>query len=392
MRLLLVSNLFPDQTEPWRGLDNATLISALMSEQPGLHVRVLALRPRLLPGALRLKPRLVDEWARPEYLPVPYLPKAGGMNHVLASLTLRRWAASHFKQEEDYDVILTPWLFPDACAVSRIASLGRMRQLAIAQGSDVHRYLAMPMRRRAILSMASRVGGIVVRSRDLGSRLVKEGVPASLVSPIYNGVDTDCFTPGPRTDARARLGLPIDKRLALFVGNFLPVKGIDLLIRSIAAIKDQGTEIHLALVGSGPLEERLRELAHRLGISGQLHWRGRMPPPDVAWHMRAADAVCLSSHNEGLPNVVLEALACGRPFVSTDVGGIHEVLRGENSPHALVAGREVCDYASALAALLQRPADEEAIAGFGRTFSWTNCARQHLQIMQRMVSSPTPKA
>ena len=392
MRLLLVTNLFPDQSEPWRGLDNATLLDALRIERSDLNVHVLALRPRLLPGALRLKPRPVDEWTQPKYLAVPYVPKAGGMNHVLAALTLRRWATSHFNQTKDYDIILTPWLFPDACAVSWSAPLRRMRQLAIAQGSDVHRYLAMPMRRRANLGMASRVGGIVVRSQDLGSRLVKEGVQASLVSPVYNGVDTDCFKPGSKSDARVRLGLPLDRPLALFVGNFLPIKGIDLLIQSIAAIKEQGIELHLALIGSGPLEKNLRELAQRLGISGQLHWRGRVPPPEVAEHMRAADTVCLSSHNEGLPNVVLEALACGRPFVSTDVGGIHEVLRGENTPHALVAGREVCEYASALAHVLQRPADEKAIADFGRTFSWSNCARQHLHIMERLISSPTPNA
>jgi hypothetical protein len=57
-----------------------------------------------------------------------------------------------------------------------------------------------------------------------------------------------------------------------------------------------------------------------------------------------------------------------------------------------VAGREVCEYASALAYVLQRPADEKAIADFGRTFSWSNCARQHLHIMERLISSPTPNA
>ena len=390
MRILFISNLFPDQREPWRGLDNATLLHALRSERPDLTVRTLALRPRILPRKLSLKARPCDEWTKPEYLAVPYLPKAGGMNDRLISMSLSRWVAKHV-DPATFDIVLTPWLFPDACGVQRALRQHASRQLAIAQGSDVHRYLKMPMRCRAILRMTREVGGVITRSRDLGSMLNAAGAPSTRIHPVYNGVETGCFHPGSKAPIRARLHLPADRRVAVFVGNFLPVKGIDLLIRGIAEASERGPEIHLVLIGSGPLEKDLRHLAGELGISDRLHWPGRLPPPQVAEYMRAADVVCLSSLNEGLPNVVLEAMACGRPVISTDVGGIHEVLGRENTTHALIPNRVPGAYAEALLRVLNNPPDEDKISSRGASFSWQNCARHHLQIMEQLMkTSPQP--
>ncbi len=390
MRILFISNLFPDQREPWRGLDNATLLQALRHERPDLTVRTLALRPRILPRRLSLEARPCDEWAKPEYIAVPYLPKAGGMNDRLISMVLSPWVATHARPA-DFDIVLTPWLFPDACGVRHALGPLSSRQLAIAQGSDVHRYLKMPMRRRAILRMAGEVGGVITRSRDLGSMLTAAGAPSARIHPIYNGVDTGCFHPGSRAPIRADLHLPADRRVAVFVGNFLPVKGIDLLIRGIAEAGDRGPAIHLVLIGSGPLEKDLRHLAGELGISDRLHWPGRLTPPQVAEYMRAADVVCLSSLNEGLPNVVLEAMACGRPVTSTDVGGIHEVLGRDNTAHALISRRAPGAYAEALIRVLNNPPDEDKISNRGASFSWQNCARHHLQIMEELMkTSPQP--
>lgn len=390
MRILFISNLFPDQREPWRGLDNATLLQALRSERPELTVRTIALRPKMPPRKLSLKARPCDEWTNPEYLAVPYLPRAGGMNDRLISIVMSRWIAAHV-EPADFDIILTPWLFPDACGVQRSLARHATRQLAIAQGSDVHRYLKMPMRHRAILRMTREVGGVITRSRDLASMLNAAGAPSSRIHPVYNGVDTGCFHPGAKASIRSGLHLPLDRRVAVFVGNFLPVKGIDLLIRGIAEASERGTVIHLVLIGSGPLEEDLRHLAIELGIDDHLHWPGRLAPPQVADYMRAADVVCLSSLNEGLPNVVLEALACGRPVVSTDVGGIHEILGRENTTHALIPNRVPSAYADELVRVLNNPPDEDKISIRGASFSWQNCARHHLQIMEQLMkTSPQP--
>jgi glycosyltransferase involved in cell wall biosynthesis len=383
MKLLFVSNLFPDQCEPWRGLDNVTLLHALRQQEPGLDIRVLAFRPALgLPGpAPLLRPRPGDELLSPSYHKAAYLPKFGGWNHRLFALSLakaKKEALGGFQPE----VILAPWLFPDACAA--VACFPQVPLVAVAQGSDVHQYLSMPMRRRAILELCDRARGIVTRSQDLRRRLTEAGADGTKVHAIYNGVYPDIFHPAPRQTAREQLQLPISAQgcLVLFVGNFLPVKGIDLLLEAFALVHQRRGDLTLALIGSGPLEHSLKQRAAELGVSDRLLFAGRQPPQVVARWMQAANAVCLSSHNEGVPNVVLEAVSSGRPMVSTDVGGIAEIIEPLMSRRFLVSSRDAAAYAAALTDALDHPPDEQALHQKALHYSWENCAQAYLALLR----------
>src|SRR5213075_2894096 len=82
----------------------------------------------------------------------------------------------------------------------------------------------------------------------------------------------------------------------------------------------------LVMIGDGPLAEKARQLAGRIGTRAQVVFAGRHDPASVARHMQAADVLALPSWNEGVPNVILEAFACGLPVVASRVGGIAEVL------------------------------------------------------------------
>ena len=277
MKLLFVSNLFPDQRESWRGLDNVTLLHALRQQEPGLDVRVLAFRPSLgwsgpLPG---LKPRPGDEALLPTYHKVAYVPRFGGLNHHLFAFSLAR-ARRALEPDFQPDAVLAPWLFPDACAVA--ACYPRVPVVAVAQGSDVHQYLRLPMRRRAILGLCDRARAVVTRSQDLRHRLVSAGADATRVHAVYNGVHTGVFRPASRAAARAQLQMPVEGALVLFVGNFLPVKGIDLLVEAFARVsRGSAHPATLVLIGSGPLEPAIRQQAADLGIGGCLRFVGRQP-------------------------------------------------------------------------------------------------------------------
>jgi glycosyltransferase involved in cell wall biosynthesis len=379
MRLLFISNLFPDTTQPWRGLDNVTLLHAMKALRPEADIRVLCLRPshRFWTGArCPLKPRPGDEVLAPSFHWAPYIPRFGGLNDVLfekAVLAGLRTLPPNWRP----DALLVPWLFPDAAGVNRCAALAGIPMVAVAQGSDVHRYLQMPLRRRAILRLAERAH-IVTRSEDLRQRLVAAGAEAGRVTAVYNGVHTDTFRPGDKRAACIALKLPVEGRTAVFVGNFLPVKGLDLLISAAALVKAKLDQpFHLVLIGSGPLESDLVSVAERSGLGDGLVLAGRKSPEEVAQFMRAADVVCLSSHNEGVPNVVLEALASGRPLVSTDVGGIGEIMRPLTGAGILVAGRSPDQYAQALISVLQEPPEPGSLAAAAAPFSWPRCAANY---------------
>lgn len=380
MRLLCLTNLFPDTTQPWRGLDNVTLLHAMQAERPDADIRVLCLRPGHGFWAGKpclLKPRPEDEGLSPSYHWAPYLPKFGGFNDRLYAMAVRR-ALKSLPPAWKPDALLVPWLFPDACGVNRIPDLKRLPMVAVAQGSDVHQYLDMPRRRQAILELSQRAE-IVTRSEDLRQRLLKAGAPPKKVSTVYNGVDLQTFFPGDKTAARQQLALPTDKKLLVFVGNFLPVKGLDLLIEATGRLH-QEIPLHLVLIGSGPLEADLKRQMAAVGLGpSDVTFPGRKGSSEVAQFMRASDAVCLSSHNEGVPNVLLETFASGRPFVSTQVGGISEITGPSSGGGFLVAGRDVVGYVQTLKKVLQKSPDPFVLNAYAKDFSWPRCAKAYWQ-------------
>jgi glycosyltransferase involved in cell wall biosynthesis len=390
MRVLFISNLFPDAEQPWRGLDNVTLLHAMRALRPEVDFRVLCLRPGhgfWLNKACLLKPRTSDEVLQPSYHWAPYVPKFGGLNDRLFSWAVER-ALRSLPNDWRPEALVVPWLFPDASGVHRCQSLRHIPLLTVAQGSDVHRYLHMPMRRRAILQLAKRAS-IITRSEDLRQRLLKAGAESQHVHTVYNGVDTSTFHPGDREEARRALKLPLEGKIALFVGNFVPVKGLDLLIEACGRAQAQMQDrLHLVLIGSGPLESKLLPWAAAAGLeTSQIIIAGRQPPAEVAQFMRAADAVCLSSHNEGVPNVLLETLASGRPLVSTQVGGIAEIIDLSPSGGFLSPGRDASVYAQCLLQALTTPPDPAALKTFAAHYSWDKCAQIYLALLDNFRSS-----
>lgn len=151
------------------------------------------------------------------------------------------------------------------------------------------------------------------------------GVPASRIIVMPNGIDTDRFQPDPmvRQATRAQLGIGTDTRLLLNVGRLVTEKAQDTLIRAFARI-DPAIPAHLLIAGNGALRHQLSELAASLGIASRVTLLGQRN--DIPALLNAADTFALSSDVEGLPMVLVEALACGCPVVSTDAPGVVEVV------------------------------------------------------------------
>lgn len=149
------------------------------------------------------------------------------------------------------------------------------------------------------------------------------GLPRPKVVVIPNGVDYEKFAGATPTDLEG-LGVPAGSVTILFVGRLEHQKAPEVLVAAVAPLLQADRKRHVLLVGSGPDEARLREQAARLAVADQLHFAGRRD--DVAGLMAAADCLVLPSRWEGMPNVVLEAMAAGLPVVATAVEGIDELL------------------------------------------------------------------
>ena len=380
MKILFVSNLFPDSAAPGRGRINATLLRHLA---PHAEIRVLSPRAALPLGRWR-RPvcRAEDRPFRPAYVRTPYLPGLGGLgNHRLMARALRA-PIRQLRSAFPFDVVLCAWVYPDACAVELLGPELDAPLVAVAQGSDVHDYLRRPWRRRAIVRALSRAAATVTRSKDLARRLHAAGVPATKLHPIYNGVDTTVFQPGDARQARYELGLPTDAGIILYVGNLVPVKNPLLLIAAHAALcRTSDRPCELVMVGSGPLEAGARRQAARGGFGAHVRLVGQQTRREVARYMQAADVLCVPSRAKGVPNVLLEAFACGLRGVATRVGGIPEVLDREVLGR-LVPGGDAKALANALGETLQQDARPEVIVRHAGQFSWQRTAEAYLSVLR----------
>ncbi|MBT7166287.1 MAG: glycosyltransferase [Victivallales bacterium] len=120
-----------------------------------------------------------------------------------------------------------------------------------------------------------------------------------------------------------------------FVGRFVPKKGLSVLFHALARLHGLGMQVRLSLFGSGPLEAQLRALATTLGLAEVVSWCGVVSRDEIGCQMRQHDVLVMPSittpegDRDGIPNVVLEAMACGTPVVGSDAGGLPEVLTAE---------------------------------------------------------------
>lgn len=379
LKLLFVSNLFPDSGNPNRGSDNAVLLRLL---ERWCDIRVIAPRPTLpFSSNTTFHACLEDKPFAPVYPMVRYVPKIGGpVNHLLMAAGLRK-AIIQVRKEFAFDIVLCSWVYPDACAVGKLSQELGFKFVAIAQGTDIHQYLRMPTRRRIIQKYLPRAEAVITRSARLATMLEQIGFDKNKLRVVYNGVDFRIFHPSDKVAARRDLKLPENTSILLFVGNFVAIKNPTMLLAAYRELCRQNPKqtFLLVMLGSGPLENTIRKTADFIGCPVLLP--GRKAPAEVARYMQASDLLCLSSLNEGLPNVILEALACGLRVVSTNVGGISELL-GDPALGRMVDTPFPLDFQKAISAVLSEPLEEDKLLATVSRFSWDKAANTYMELLR----------
>jgi glycosyltransferase involved in cell wall biosynthesis len=212
--------------------------------------------------------------------------------------------------------------------------MGLLAPIARAAGARVVTTEHLPMverlwKRALVKRVAIRfVDAAVTMTRANGDLLVsRQGFSRRRVRVVANGIPLRYGT-APAPDGRREWGIEAHEVVVGFVGNLLPHKGLQQVIRALSSL--QVHSWRLLVVGSGPDEGAACATAKRCGISERVVFLGQRAGEDVERIIGACDILALPSEVEGLPYVILEAMACGKPVVSTDVYGIPEaVVDGE---------------------------------------------------------------
>jgi glycosyltransferase involved in cell wall biosynthesis len=379
MRVLVVSRQFPSAEDPFFASFNRQQFAALGKRCP---VEVLAPIP-WFPGA-----RLFARWSaagrltgvphqeRIEGLPVVHprylhLPRVGRL--AAAALYAVSLAREVLRRRGRHDVLLGSWAFPDGVGAVALARLLGVPAVVKVHGSDMNVLARMPAVAANLRWALPRARRVVAVSRSLGDIVASFGVPRERIDVVPNGVDGELFRPRDRAAARAELGHPGDARpWLLYVGRLERSKGVLDLLEAFSLLAGRRSDVRLAVVGDGPA----RPACDRAGeqLRGRLLVAGPRPLDEVARWMAASHALVLPSWAEGTPNVVLEALACGRRVVATPVGGTVDLITGPDLGELVPAGRP-----ELLAEALDRAADSsyspEAVARAGARGSWDESAR-----------------
>jgi glycosyltransferase involved in cell wall biosynthesis len=244
------------------------------------------------------------------------------------------------------DVILNFFVYPEGCAAVSVGEILEKPVVLGVIGSDVNRipdFVAKWHTQRAL----RRASSVVTVSRQLTSRAVALGADPERTKTIPNGCDTSIFRPRDAEQVRDRLGIPRHAKLVVFVGWLAPTKGVRELLTAANELARKNPALRIAFIGEGALASEIRSLGESGDLAGRIFAPGVLPSSEVALWMAAADVFCLPSYAEGCPNVVLEAMACGRPVVASHVGAIPELIDRESGiltpprdPHALAQALE----------------------------------------------------
>ena len=200
------------------------------------------------------------------------------------------------------------------------------------------------------------------------------------IEVVTPGVDHAFFSPGDPRGARWALDAGPEP-LLLFVGRIQPLKGLDVAVRALAAVRRQDARLWVVGGASGQDGDRyLRtvvDLAHQLGVASRVRFIPPLPHHLLSTYYRAADVCLVPSRSESFGLVALEAAACGVPVVASAVGGLRTLIEHGRTGH-LVEGRDPADYAAWIDLVLSDPVLHRRLsvsaAARARIYTWSTSA------------------
>ncbi len=387
MKLLFFSNVFPNPSQPAKGVFNFRLVQALALDH---QVQVMspvswtdAVRAQLGRRGERETMPHVEPDGFPVHYPRYYYPPKVLRSHYGWFLwcSVRRRLLDVVRAFRP-DGVIGYWAHPDGEVAIRAARSTGVPAVVIVGGSDVLLLTQHRRRRQRILTVLHDADAVVTVSRHLRANLVDFGIAAAKIHVVYRGVDTGQFCPGDRREARRRLNLPVEGRRLLWVGRMVPIKGLEVLLDACTILRERGVPFQLSLVGDGPRRASLEADIACRGLSSLVEFAGPVGHDHLPDWYRAADLTVLPSHSEGVPNVLRESLACGTPFVASAVGGIPEIT--EDPDVQLVPPGDPPALAEAIA---RRLADGNPVVGpYLASVSWTESAHALVRVLQSLIA------
>jgi teichuronic acid biosynthesis glycosyltransferase TuaC len=316
-----------------------------------------------------------------------YPPFSGGFTPFCLALQLV-YPLWRIRREFRFDIIDTHFGFPEGITGALLSSVFGVPFTMTLRGNEPKHSRSWPSRSLMAFALrrAARIFTVSERLRQLA---LDFGADPARVRTVPNGIDIDVFGPRDQTLCRLKHNLPLDRPLILSAGALVERKGHHRVIEALASLRAGGAAAELVIAGGpgpeGEYEQKLRGLVAQHKLTAAVRFLGAVPVATMVEVMSAVNVLCLSSTNEGWPNVVHEALACGTPVVATDVGAIPDMLGGERYGKMVPVNDPVA-LREALGEALQKNWDRSTIAAWGQSRSWSQVATEVFAEMKAVAA------
>ncbi|MFT4804097.1 MAG: glycosyltransferase involved in cell wall biosynthesis [Psychroserpens sp.] len=228
------------------------------------------------------------------------------------------------------DVFFSAWVYPDAFATMLLAKKHKKPLVVSVLGSDINVLAQQSDKKRKLQQVLNYASAIFSPSRALADCVVALGVDTAKVHVVHCGIDAQLFFPSDRKICAQQLDIPADKKRIVYIGNFKVAKGIIDYLEAVHKLSKKHTDFEAVIIGKGEDEQLVRNTIAKLDIAPFVRLVGEVNHDKLNIWLNSSDCLCLPSYAEGLPNVVLEALATNTNVVATNVGGIPEAVKNSD--------------------------------------------------------------
>ncbi len=284
------------------------------------------------------------------------------------------------------DVAFAFMTIPSGPVALWLKKVKRLPYLVLLRGGDVPGFLPEQLATyhkltRPLIHRIWRESLKPVANSEGLKRLAQQSAPQMDIATIPNGIDTEKYHPSLNGAARPRVRL-------IFVGRLSVQKDLPTLIAAMSQVVQQTPDVELHIVGDGPERERLEQQVNQHHLTSHVTFRGWVGKEDIVECYQHADVFVLPSRYEGMPNVVLEAMACGLPIVATNIAGSNELVE-EGVNGFLIPVSDSDALSARLTALVRNETLRQRMGAASlrsaRARDWTSVAQQYLELAQNLL-------
>jgi len=389
MRILTFTSLYPNEIQTRNGIFVEQRIRQLQ-HYDDISIKVVAPVPWF-----PFKGKIFGEYSNYAKIPkkeyrngieiyhpkFPAIPKIG---MVLSPFLLASFMWPTFNRIQkagfDFDLIDAHYFYPDGVAASILGHWYRKPVIITARGTDVNIIPKFRIPRKLILLAAKKSKKIITVTTALKYKLIEIGVDRDKIKVLRNGVDLKLFNMVDKEIARKQIGISYDYILA--VGNLVEEKGHDLIISALPELKNT----KLIIIGNGKLKEKLINFAKKHNVIERVLFINNVTQEELKYYYSAAKLLILTSTREGMPNVLLESIACGTPVIATNVGGVPEIIRSSEAG-IIINERTTKELVKAINAIMNNYPSRNETRKYAESFGWENIIKEQICVMRNSCFS-----